>query len=154
MKLSGVPIVGGLTEDNTVKIAATLSICSLAMALTCHEAHAQSTKGNDPAWEKIAEAKGAAVSVKPKQCFGDANAWFDEGGKGLEIPTLDLLRRKYEMDACYNLASKLNSRQGEKVTLLMKIESVTYRYTYELFTRAKNVLADHELLNEFLEKEP
>ncbi len=35
----------------------------------------------------------------------------------------------------------------------MKIESVTYRYSYELFIRAKNVLADHELLNEFLGKE-
>ena len=70
-----------------------------------------------------------AFDIKPKQCFADANVWFDEAENGLEIPTVDLLRRKYEMDACYALASKLNSRKGEKAVLLMKIESVTYRYT-------------------------
>ncbi len=63
------------------------------------------------------------------------------------------LRLSLRLNHCYALASKLNSRKGEKAVLLMKIESVTYRYSYELFIRAKNVLADHELLNEFLGKE-
>ena len=136
-----------------MKTATAISICSLALAVTCRNASAQSTKGNDPAWERIADAKAVASDMKPKQCLADANVWFDEAENGLEIPTVDLLGRKYEMDACYALASKLNSRKGEKAVLLMKIESVTYRYTYELFIRAKNVLADHELLNEFLGKE-
>jgi hypothetical protein len=74
-----------------------------------------------------ADAKAVASDMKPKQCFADANVWFDEAENGLEIPTEDLLRRKYEMDPCYALASKLNSRKGEKAVLLMKIESVTYR---------------------------
>jgi hypothetical protein len=36
--------------------------------------------------------------MKPKQCFADANIWLDEAENGLEIPTVDLLRRKYEME--------------------------------------------------------
>ncbi len=128
-------------------------ILGLAFMLTPQKCFEQSNKGNDPAWERFAEAKGTAAETKPEQCIGDANSWHNDSSDQIEkLPTVDLLGRKYEMDACYILVSKLNAVKEKNPLLLTKIASVAYNYTYELFIRAKNVLADHALLNEFLEK--
>ena len=129
-----------------------VSICGslFVMALLPQNHKSPATQGNDPAWEQIAAAKGAGVDTDPKQCSIDANAWFDNSSDSEQLPTLELLKRKYEMDACYATASRAGSARRETSATAFKMGSLSYRYTYELFIRARDVLADHKLLNEFL----
>jgi len=126
--------------------------CLVVITLLPQDHNSPAAQGNDPAWEQIAAAKGAGVDTDPKQCFVDAIAWFDSTHDSEQLPTLELLKRKYEMDACYATASKAGSARPANSTSF-KMGSLSYRYTYELFIRARDVLADHELLNEFLRQD-